>query len=92
MPDMIPAQRLVSMAKKRIAEARTRLADVEAYSSGAKDLKDARAAIDVALELLDATAPDDDRITVSADPAVRMVPVHLPELAQPGEEPPEVDF
>lgn len=92
MSDMIPASRLVGMANKRIIEARDKLRDVEAYNSGASDLKAAKAAIDVALELLAATAPEDDRITVSADPAVRMVPVHLPELAQPGEEPHEVDF
>lgn len=81
MSDMIPASRLVSMANKRIIEARDKLRDVEAYHSGASDLKAAKAAIDVALELLAATLPEAEAVHVGADPAIRMVPVHLPELS-----------
>ncbi len=92
MSDMIPALRLIRMANRRIIVARDKLRDVEAYHSGASDLKAAKAAIDVALELLAATLPEAEAVHVGADPAVRMVPVHRPELPQQGEEPPEVDF
>lgn len=87
MSDMIPALRLVGMANRRLIEARDKLRDVEAYHSGASDLKAAKAAIDVALELLAATLPEADGIHVGADPAIRMVPVHLPELSHASDVP-----
>lgn len=87
MSDMIPARRLVGMANKRIIEARDKLRDVEAYSSGADDLKAAKTAIDVVLELLAATLPEAEAVHVGADPAIRMVPVHLPELSHTSDVP-----
>lgn len=80
MSDMIPALRLIRMANRRIIVARDKLRDVTVYSSSSDELKEARSAIDAALELLAATLPEAEAVHVGADPAIRMAPVHLPEL------------
>ncbi len=90
MSDMIPASRLIRMANRRIIVARDKLRDVTAYSSSSDELKEARSAIDAALELLAATLPEAEAVHVGADPAIRMAPVHLPEL-YPSSDVPDVE-
>lgn len=57
MPDMVPATKIAAIAQARVAEAKKRLHDLSVYGHSADDLRAARGALNIAIELLGLIAP-----------------------------------
>lgn len=57
MPDMIPAAKIAAIARDRVAEAKERLHGLSVYSHSSDDLKSARGALNIAIELLALIVP-----------------------------------
>ena len=65
--DTVPSSKIAGIAHARVIEAQKHLKDVSTYSSSGDDLKAARSALSIAIELLALIAPPPQMLTLHED-------------------------
>ena len=72
--DTVPSSKIAGIAHARVIEAQKHLKDVSTYSSSGDDLKAARSALSIAIELLALIAPPPVTVDAPIEPFVPVPP------------------